>query len=303
MESQVEVAVVILTCDQKEVTLRCLSSFENVDRDGVGILVWDNGSTDGTKAAIKKRYPEVEVQRIDQNLGVAGGRNAGASAAKELWDPEFLLFLDNDTVVTSDLVWNLRRPFREDSDVGITTPKVLFLDDPERIDAAGGCRVHFWLGETPAVGSGEIDRGQCDVRRECVPGGCCMLTKTELFRELDGFDLRYNPFLLEDIDFSLRVKDAGYGCTYVPDAVIYHDESQTFEKGSYTQRYAYQKAKNWYYFVQRHATPMEKMGFWLIGVPWRLLSAAVREVRRGNLTAMKGLLNGGWSTLIGRSKD
>jgi len=302
-ERQVDVAVVILTCDQKDVTLRCLESFDDVKRDGVAILVWDNGSTDGTKRAIEEQFPDVQVRRSDQNLGVAGGRNAGASAAMELWNPEFLLFLDNDTVVTSGFIEDLIAPFRKYSDVGATTPKICYTDSPDVIDAAGGCRVTFWLGQTPPVGSGEVDRGQYEVQRDCIPGGCCMLVKTNVFRELQGFDEEYDPFLLQDIDFSLRVRDADYRCIYVPDAVIYHDETQTFEKGSYTQRYAYQKARNWYYFVERHANPIEKAGFWLVGVPWRLLSAAIREGRRGNIRAITGLLVGGWNDLTGRSEE
>jgi len=303
MGHQVEVAVVILTCDQKEVTLRCLSSFENVVRDGVGILVWDNGSTDGTKMAIEEQFPDVEVRRSGKNLGAAEGRNEGATAAMSMWNPEFFLFLDNDTVVTPGFIQSLERPFGKVSDVGITTPKILSLENPERIDAAGGCRVQFHLGETPAVGHGDLDRGQYDAQKDCVPGGCCMLVRTDVFAEVGGFDVGYDPYGFEDLDFSLRVKNRGYRCPYVPDAVIYHKGSQTFEDGQYSHAYARQKAGNLYRFVKRHASLPEKAAFWLIAVPWRLLSAAVREVRRGNITAVKGLLAGGWSTLVGRSRD
>ena len=299
MERQIDVAVVVLTCDQKEVTLRCLSSFEEVDRDGVGILVWDNGSADGTEEAIRNQFPSVDVQRSDQNLGVAGGRNAGANAAMELWNPEFLLFLDNDTVVTSDFIQNLRAPFREISDVGITTPKILFLEDQRKIDAAGGCRVQFHLGETSAVGHGEIDKGQYDVLRDCIAGGI-ILVRSDVFDAMDGYDTAFNPYGPEDVDFSLRVRKAGYRCLYVPDAVIYHEETQTFEGGEYSRKYARQKAKNWYRLVQKHADSLEKAAFWLVGVPFRLLSAAIREARAGNVKAITGLLTGGWNMLVGR---
>lgn len=302
MESPtVDVAVVILTCDQKDVTLRCLSSFNDVDQDGVEVLVWDNGSTDGTVAAITKQFPSIVTRHSNQNLGAAKGRNAGARAAMDLWDPELLLFLDNDTVVTPGLIQNLRDPFREISNLGATAPKSLFLDDPERIDSAGGCHVDFHLAQTPAVGHGEVDRGQYDVRRECVPGGCCMLVRAGVFEAVGGFDPGYDPYGFEDLDFSLRVKEAGYRCIYIPQAVMYHSPTQTFESGEYSPKYARQKAKNWYRFVQRHASPVEKAGFWLIGVPVRLVVAFVREARRGNLGAAAGLLSGGWNTVFGSS--
>jgi len=299
----VDVAVVILTCNQREVTLRCLSSFEDVDQGGIGIFVWDNGSTDGTKETIEERFPDVAVRRSAQNLGAAGGRNAGAKTAKELWDPKFLLFLDNDTVVTKGFIQDLRTPFRESSGIGISTPKILQLDDPERVDVAGGCRVQFHLGQTPTIGHGEIDQGQYDEKCDCVPGSTTILVKRDVFELIDGFDTDYDPYGLEDIDFSLRVREAGYRCLYVPDAVIYHEGTQTFEEGEYSRDYARQKAKNWYRFVQKHANPFEKAAFWLVGVPLRLLSAALREVRRGNVGAVAGLVSGGLRTVFGTNKE
>ena len=300
MEYHADVAVVILTHDQKDVTLRCLSSFEDINHDDIDILVWDNGSTDGTREAIEERFPSVEIRRSTENLGAAGGRNAGASAAMKLWGPKFLLFLDNDTVVTPDFICHLQKPFAESSSVGITFPKILLLDDPERIDAAGGCRVQFHLGKTPAVGHGEVDRGQYDVQRECGPGGCCVLVRADVFEAVNGFDTDYDPYGFEDLDFSLRVKEAGYKHIYVPKAVIYHSPTQTFEDGRYSPEYARQKARNWYRFVQRHASPVGKASFWLFGVPLRLLSAVLREVRSGNIT---DLLAGGMNMLVGHTED
>ena len=303
MEYQVDVAVVILTHDQKDITLRCLSSFEDINREDIGILVWENGSTDGTREAIEKQFPSVEVRGSAQNLGAASGRNAGVEAATDLWDPEFFLFLDNDTIVISGIIEDLVVPFRRHSTIGVTTPKIRYMNSPRVINSAGGCHVSFWLAQTPAVGKGEVDRGQYDILQDCVPGSCCMLVKAEVFRDVQGFDTTYDPCYFEDTDFSLRVRDAGYRCIYVPDTVVYHDESQTFKRERYTQRYAYQKAKSWCYFVQQHATPVEKVGFWLVGVPLRLFGATVREVRAGNIKTIAGLLAGGWNMLVRRSED
>jgi GT2 family glycosyltransferase len=56
----VDITVVILTHNQKDVTLRCLTSVDDMDRNRVGIIIWNNGSTDGTKAAIEKQFSDVE---------------------------------------------------------------------------------------------------------------------------------------------------------------------------------------------------------------------------------------------------
>lgn len=298
-----DITVVMLTYNQREVTLRCLSSLEDVEGDKISILVWDNGSTDGTEKAIKERFPHVEVRRSEQNIGAAGGRNEGAAVALDVFGPEFLLFLDNDTVVEPDFIRHLRKPFAGDPDVGMTTPKIRFLDEPQRIDSAGGCRVQFHLGQTPAVGAGEIDRGQYNVSRECIPGSCCMLVRASVFEEVGGFDTDFDPYGLEDLDFSLRVRQAGYKGIYAPDALIYHDQSQTYESGQYTSTYARTKAMNWYRFVQRHASPTQKAAFWLLGVPVRLLSAFRREIGHRNIGSVSGLLRGGWGVLTNKNES
>lgn len=298
----VDVGVVILTCNQRGVTLRCLSSFESVDDSSIGILVWDNGSSDGTRKAVREEFPDVEVRSSNRNLGAAAGRNAGARAAMEKWNPEFLFFVDNDTVFTRGLIRSLRDPFDEEDGVGMTTPKILLLSSPDRIDCAGGCRVQFYRGETTDIGHGELDRGQYDARRDCVPGGIA-LVRSEIFTEVGGFDATFDPYGAEDVDFSLRVKEAGYRCLYVPDAVIYHEGTQTFEQGQYSREYARQKARNWHRLVQKHANRFEKMSFWLVGVPTRLVSASVREFRRGNVGAVMGLISGGIKTLFWGNGD
>lgn len=287
-----DVAAVILTCDQRDVTLRCLSSFAEASYGDLKILVWDNGSTDDTEAAVRSRFPNVAVRRSETNLGAFGGRNAGAGAAMELWSPEYLLFLDNDTVVTDGFLERLLVPFEEDARVAITTPKIRFLDRPDTIDSAGGCRVEMWRGQTPAIGSGELDEGQYDEPRDCVPGSCCILVRARPFEAVGGFDTAYDPFRLGDIDFSLRIRAAGYRSIYVPGALIHHAESQTFERGRYTSRYLHQKVRNWKLFLRRHADPLEAAGFWLVGAPLALLRAGFRELGRGNLRALSGLFSG-----------
>ena len=301
-----KIALILLTCkQQKNVLLRCLDSLQDVEVDQINlnILVWDNNSTDNTEAAVKTYFPHVEVQRSEFNLGAAGGRNAAANAAIALWNPDFLMFLDNDTVVTRDFIRNLLKPFADHPDVGITTPKIRFLADPERIDSAGGCLVQFHLGQTPGVGSGEVDRGQYDVPRECIPGACCILMRTDVFITVEGFDTAFDPYGFQDLDFSLRAKKAGYRCLYVPDSLIYHAESQTFENGKYTAKYAHHKAQNWYRFLQKNANFRQKVTFWLFAVPLRFFSAVVRETKRGNIKALGGLLAGGWNVIVKRSSS
>ncbi len=287
-----DIAVVLLTLNQRETTLRALASFSDEDRRRHRFLVWDNGSSDGTAEAIHERYPEVHVHHHSANLGVAGGRNAAAGLAQQLFDPEYLAFVDNDLVVTPGYLEALRAPMLRDPRVGQTQAKLRLLDEPELINDGGGCEVSFWRGLTRPIGMFEPDRGQYDTEAPCISGGGAMMVRAELFRELGGFDEQYNPVGPEDLDFSLRLQELGHVALYTPSAMAYHEVGHTYGGGRYTEDYARVKARNWLRFLRRHGTPLERVGFFLLGVPLIVLRLTWREVRRGNPGALTGSVAG-----------
>ncbi len=287
-----KIAIVMLTLNQRDTTLRALKSImPQVDAD-TQVLVWDNGSTDGTVAAVRREYPDVTAHHHPANLGVASGRNAGAKLAQELFKPEYLLFLDNDLVLRPGFIRALRETLDADPRVGQAQAKLLYLDEPTRINDGGGCRINFWLGVTDPVGFKEIDRGQCEKIAPCISCGGAMMVRAELFRELGGFDGIFDPFGPEDLDFSLRLQKLGFKAIYNPAAVALHEVNHTYEGGGYTAVYARSKAKHWLRFLRRHATPLQNAGFYAVGAPWIALRMVFREVLRGNPEAITGSIRG-----------
>jgi GT2 family glycosyltransferase len=290
--ARVRVAAVMLTLNQRSTTLRALASLmPQVDAD-MRVLVWDNGSSDGTVAAIRRDFPGVMAHHHPKNLGVASGRNAGARLACELFQPEYLLFLDNDLVLRPGFVSALFDALDRNPDVGQTQAKLLYLHEPTRINDGGGCRINFWLGITDPVGFKEIDSGQCDRVMPCISCGGAMMVRSALFRELGGFDAIFDPFGPEDLDFSLRLQQRGFKALYVPAAVALHEVNHTYEGGDYSAEYARSKARHWLRFLRRHGTPVQKAGFYTVGAPWIALRMVFRELLRGNPGAITGSLRG-----------
>lgn len=288
--------VVILTFNQRVQTLRCLEHLLALEPDEgpFDVVVWDNGSDDGTAASVRNAFPDVQVHISTKNLGVAKGRNAAAKLAIDQYAPDLLLFLDNDIVVREGFVRSLRCPFLEPGGerVGQTQAKLLLADRPGSLNDGGGCRIRFWLGETRPVGYGEIDVGQYDLRSPCVACGGAMTVRSDLFLELGGFDERFSPFGPEDIDFSLRLHAAGWQAWYVPDAVGVHDVNHTFGAEGYSEDYAAHRSRHWMRLMRRHASPVDWVGFLLIGAPRIALRVLWREGRKRNLSALRGLLRG-----------
>ena len=293
------IAVVILSFDQCEQTLRCLRHVLALTaaEGPFDVLLWDNGSQDGTASSVKVQHPSVLVHRCPRNLGVAGGRNAAARLAIETFNPGLLLFLDNDIVVREGFLRSLAEPFIHPNGgrVGQTQAKLRLADQPELLNDGGGCRVQLWLGRTRPVGYGEVDRGQYDVPSRCVACGGAMLVRTDVFIELGGFDERFNPFGPEDLDFSLRLQSAGWEAWYVPAAVGFHDVNHTFGAAGYSEDYARHRAKHWMLMMRRHASPLDWLGFIFVGIPLIIGRVFVREGRRRNLAALRGLVRGALS--------
>ena len=118
-----------------------------------------------------------------------------------------------------------------------------------------------------------------------------MMVRTDVFQQLNGFDPLFGPFGPEDLDFSLRLQNAGYEAMYIPGAVGYHQVSHTFGEG-YSEEYARHKSRHWLLFMRRHASTGQKLAFYLFGAPILAIQVFIREARRGNLGAVRGLVQG-----------
>jgi GT2 family glycosyltransferase len=291
IEGQPKIAAVILTFNQREKTLRCLDSLFKSVGIQLDILLWDNGSSDATIEAVTKQYPQVVAIYSPTNLGVASGRNAAAEAAVKCFNPTYLLFLDNDLLFETGFVEGLYRPFLEDRTVGQTQAKLRFMHQPDRLNDGGGCDINFILARTRPVGFGEIDHGQHDDIKTCVSCGGAMMVKSDLFNLLGGFDKAFDPFGPEDLDFSLRLAKAGYKAIYTPQAIAYHEVSHTYG-GNYNEGYARHKTRHWLTFLHRHASLSHQVGFFLIGAPYLAVRIFIREGKKGNWGAFRGLLRG-----------
>jgi len=282
----------MLTFNQCAMSLRALASIGASRLADVEVLLWDNGSSDGTVEAVRRQVPRVHAHHSAENLGVAGGRNAAAAMAIERFHPDFLCFLDNDLELAPGFIDALVDVLLEDPQVGQVQAKLRYLDRPDVLNDGGGCRITYWLGRTEPVGKGEVDRGQHDRIMPCISCGGAMMVRTALFEELRGFDMAFNPFGPEDLDFSLRLQQRGYRALYVPDAMAWHAVSHTFEPGGYTERYAQLKARHWLRFLRRHGSVAQRLAFWIVGAPLILARIVVREGRRGNFGAIIGSARG-----------
>lgn len=226
------ISIIILNYNQIEVTKAFLDSTLKLNYRNYEIIVIDNNSLVDPGDQIIDKYKNLTYIRSDKNLGFTGGNNLGYQHARG----EFLFIVNNDTELTPDIIHELLKPFA-DSEIGIVCPKIKFFDNPDMIQYAGFNPINSFTGRNSAVGSREIDIGQYD-----KPGythyahGAAMLVRRNIVDKIglfpDFFFIYY-----EELDFSERVKNAGYKIYYQPSAIIFHKESITMGKESSIKSY------------------------------------------------------------------
>lgn len=215
------VGIIILTWNQRGLTLDCLKSLYKMEYKNWFAIVVDNGSTDSTERAVRDEYPEVKVVVNHSNLGVAGGRNKAIPEAL-MAGAEWILFLDNDTLVDQAFLGELVKVATVDPHVGGVSPKIYCAEHPNVLDNAGGIFYRI-LFHARGVGSLEKDNGQYD-RASDIDwiSGCAGLFRGEVFERVGFLDHDFNPFYGEDVDFCIRVRKAGYRLVLCPSAHVFH---------------------------------------------------------------------------------
>ena len=251
--------IVILTCNQREHTLRLLESLLPYmeARTGTDAVIVDNGSDDGTAKAIRTRLksaPEdvsrrVKIIEIPENVGVAAGRNIGASGSRA----DFLMFLDNDTIINPEAIDGLIARFDENPRCGICAPA---LRSPEgEVQLSAKPFPSFSIKVAHVLHPGRELQCERDEMLKPHPWyviGACQMMRRSTYTGVGPLDERifYGP---EDADYCARVRKVGLTIDYLPHLTIIHDWRRATRR-SPLSRLGLLHARSLLYFWFKHLT-------------------------------------------------
>lgn len=214
------VHIIVVNWNGGQVTLDCLESLRTVSYPRHVVLLVDNGSTDGVVQAVRKTLPSVVIIENGSNLRFAGGNNVGIGHAMQA-GADAVLLLNNDTTVAPDFLTHLVSRLRESPAVGALSPKIYYHDSPTRLWYAGG-ELSFWSGTMRHTGIREVDSGQYDLPHPTeFATGCCMLVRRDAVEKAGMLDEAYYMYT-EDVDWSMRIRKAGFTIYYEPASHIWH---------------------------------------------------------------------------------
>ncbi|MBL7190783.1 glycosyltransferase family 2 protein [bacterium] len=272
--------------------MRCLETLFKTDYPDFRVILVDNGSIDGSVAAAKNAFPEIIVIRLDENLGFAGGCNAGVNYSGR----ELIALLNDDTEVDPGWLKLLVDALLKDDCIAVVQPKLRWLLDRSKFDYAGGVGGMLDIFGFPfcygrMFETMETDEGQYDGVRDIFwASGSALLTRRSLFMQAGGLDERYFAHQ-EEIDLNWRLQLMGYKITAVPQALVYHYAGGTLSSADFNKKY----------FNHRNSVYTLLKNYQLRNLLWILpirlileIMAAVLAVKQGDFLRILAIFRAGF---------
>jgi GT2 family glycosyltransferase len=211
-----KVSVIIVNFNGKTLLEKCLDSLFKVNYDNFEVILVDNNSSDDTLEFVTKNYPSIIIIKLDSNKGFAEPNNLGVKVAKG----DYLLFLNNDTVVTPDFISKMIKVMENDKKIGIC--QSLLLKPDGSIDSSGD-----FIDTLGVVYNSKTKIKE--IREISSARGASMLIQKKIFDELGGFDTKFF-FSFEDVDLGWRTWILGYTVVIIPNSIVYHSAGKTTSK-------------------------------------------------------------------------
>jgi GT2 family glycosyltransferase len=253
-----EVSVVVVAWNARDEVLRCLASLAEAIRLPYEAIVVDDGSADGTVAAVQAQFPEVRPVAKPANQGLVAGRND----ALPLVRGRYVLMLDSDTEVRSGAVETLAGVLDQRPEIGLVGPKLVGPAGELQLS----CRrypplmipfmrrgLYARLNPDPAAHHRHLmkDYDHAAERPVVWVSGAAQMWRAELPARIGRYDVRVSSYGGEDLDWCLRVWEAGLEVRYVPQAEIVHDWQQVTRRNLYGRK-SFRALRDWYYLQWKH---------------------------------------------------
>lgn len=269
-----KVLIVVVNYNGHDYTDECLASLLQIDRPEARVALVDNGSTDGSGERLRQKYGDrIVYLPLPVNLGVTGGNNAGIDhALRHGFD--YVMFLNNDTVVVPDFLGRMIEASRREGGA-LVVPKIICFFDQTRLDHFIGTEFNWLTGQPLDYRPYPLDRPELNRRTKIrVASTCCLLVPAGLFGRIGRMDEKYFMYY-DDSDFTIQAARAGCEIVYEPAAVIYHKCNMTTRNQQPSFFEYYLQNRNVFYFYGKLCPDRIKK--------WRLLSKKVVQMLKDYL--------------------
>lgn len=229
-----KVAVVILNWNGKKLLEQFLPSIiQHTDTNLAEIIVADNNSDDDSCIFIEQSYPQINIIRLSENYGYAGGYNK----ALEKLNNEYYVLLNSDVEVTSNWLQPLVEYLDNNAGTAGVQPKILSQRNKKLFEYAGACGGFIDKWGYPFCRGRifdciESDHSQYDIPIDILwASGACLVIRSSDFWNIGGFDAIFFAHM-EEIDLCWRLNAKGRKLVCIPQSVVFHVGGATLNEES-----------------------------------------------------------------------
>ena len=237
-----DVSIIIPVYNAAELTKACIDKLHRSSGNySFEVIVVDNCSTDQTESLLideRKNRQNFSFYRMQENLGFSGGVNFGFSKSKG----EYIVILNNDTLVTPGWLDRVLEVFKSDSSIGIISPVTNYVGEGPQLDA-----------EAKEIRPEEIDEYADKIKEKGYVYEpirlvfFCVAIKRAVFDLLGYLDLKYEKGNFEDDDYCLRTRMLGYKLAIARNCFVFHYGSATFNLNKISHSEWLEKNKVYFY--------------------------------------------------------
>lgn len=260
-KQQTLTSIVVLAYNGLEdVTRPCIASIlENTPEGSYELVLVDNASSDGTASyfeSLRAKHGHVTLCLNQHNKGYAGGNNDGMRLARG----DYVVLLNNDTLVPSGWLERLLGLLKTNANIGLVGPVTNSAGNEQRIELAGLNESNYEKVIQPYL---KRQRGQWFTTERL--GFYCVALKREVMDRVGFLDERFGLGMFEDDDYCIRARNAGFALAVIEDCFVYHKGSVSFSKLS-VESYRTLFEKNRALFTKLHGTQWTfsdiALGYW-----------------------------------------
>ena len=226
-----KIAIVLVNYNNNTDTVDCLKSIQK--SEGIElpfIIVVDNNSNVKTIKSELSFYPNLKVIFNSSNIGFGRANNIGIKWVQENLSFEYLLLLNNDTLIETNTIVELIKPFATDETIGITTGKTLYEGNRELVWYGGG-EINYKRGwpKIEDYNMAPTKEGANKSRYVSFISGCTMMFSQHSIKVIKGFDEDFFMYC-EDLELCIRAKKEGFKLYYEAKCLIYHKVQASIKK-------------------------------------------------------------------------
>jgi len=216
------VSVILPTRNRKEDLIKLIDSIKSNTYKNVEIIIEDIGSSDGSKEAVEKRFPDVIFMENKLNIGTTKAMNQCIKKS----EGEFIMRVEDHIIIEKDVIGKLINVLKNDSKIGVISCLYFYTEEPDVLRGTE-IKINLFTGKTKIKDKdkkyyGEFEGKLLDI---FAASGCILLARKSTYDEVGFYDEDYF-FAYDDVDWCQRVRKAGYKVTIFGSAKIYHKKGE-----------------------------------------------------------------------------